>query len=98
MDANPGLTWYQIAAALTSLVVLAYGWIFTRILTDQKQIEDRLSAHERETRDKLNELPDRYVRRDDFGQFKADVMRMLERIHADQQVISSKLDNKADKP
>jgi hypothetical protein len=91
MDGDPGLTWYQIAAALTSLVVLAYGWIFTRILTDQKQIEDRLSSHERETRDKLNELPDRYVRRDDFGQFRSEIMSVLERIEA-------KLDNKADKP
>jgi hypothetical protein len=91
MDANPGLTWYQIAAALTSLVVLAYGWIFTRILTDQKQIEDRLSAHERQTREKLDELPDRYVRRDDFGQFRSEIMSVLERIEA-------KLDNKADKP
>lgn len=85
------MTWYQIAAALTSLVVLAYGWIFTRILTDQKELETRLAQHEKETREKLEELPDRYVRRDDFGQFRADIMSVLERIEA-------KLDGKADKP
>jgi methyl-accepting chemotaxis protein len=98
MEGDGGLTWYQIAGALTSLVVLAYAWIFTRVISDQAKLERRMSEHEQLTRDKFDELPDRYVRRDDFGQFKADVMRMLERIHADQQLIASKLDNKADKP
>jgi methyl-accepting chemotaxis protein len=98
MQGDDGLTWYQIAIGLTSLVVLAYAWIFTRLISDQAKLEKRLTEHEQLTRDKLDEMPDRYVRRDDFGQFKADVMRMLERIHADQQLIASKLDNKADKP
>jgi hypothetical protein len=98
MSGTGGLTWYQIVVILLSLVGAGYGWIFTRILSDQKELEKRLADHERETRDKLEKMPDRYVRRDDFGQFKADVMRMLERIHADQQLIASKLDSKADKP
>lgn len=85
------MSWYQIAAFGTSLIVLAYGWIFTRVIGDQKALEKRLAEHERETREKLDELPDRYVRRDDFADFKGEVMSVLHRIEA-------KLDSKADKP
>jgi hypothetical protein len=87
---DPGLSWYQIAAALTSLVVLAYGWIFTRILSDQKEIEQNLAAHQKATQEKFDQIPDRYVRRDDFSDFKSEIMQVLARIE-------SKLDNKADK-
>ena len=98
MDETGGLTWYQLGTVIALLVLPAYAWIFARIIGDQSKLERRLAEHEEATRGKLDEMPDRYVRRDDFGQWKADVMRMLERIHADQQVIASKLDSKADKP
>jgi hypothetical protein len=91
MDSNPGLSWYQIVSGLTALVALAYGWIFTRVLSDQKELEKRLAEHVRDTSKKLDELPDRYVRRDDFADFKSEVLQVLNRIEA-------KLDGKADKP
>lgn len=91
MEGDGGLTWYQLAAGATSLVVLAYAWIFTRVIGDQAKLERRMTEHEQLTRDKLDELPDRYVRRDDFGQFKVEILKVLERIE-------SKLDDKADKP
>jgi len=84
------MTWYQIAAAMTSLVVLAYGWIFTRILSDQKEIEQNLAAHQKATQEKFDQIPDRYVRRDDFADFKTEILAALHRIE-------SKIDSKADR-
>lgn len=91
MDGSIGLSWYQLIALLSAIVMPAYGWIFLRVIGDQSKLEARLTQHEKETREKLEELPDRYVRRDDFGQFRADIMSVLERIEA-------KIDSKADKP
>ena len=85
-----GLTWYQIIALLSVIVMPAYGWIFLRVIGDQSKLEARMSEHEKDARAKFEELPDRYVRRDDFGQFRTDIMDVLGRIEA-------KLDSKADK-
>lgn len=77
------MDWHEIAIGAISLLVLAYAYFFNSIVRDQKELERRMSEHEKA-------LPDKYVRRDDFSAFKSELLTVLARIE-------QKLDAKADK-
>lgn len=77
------MDWHEIAIGAIGLLVMAYGYLFHSIVRDQKALEKRMTEHERE-------LPEKYVRRDDFAAFKRELLDVLNRIE-------SKLDNKADR-
>jgi len=75
--------WHEIALGAIGLLVMAYGYLFHGIVRDQKSLEKRMSEHEKE-------LPEKYLRRDDFAAFKREILDVLNRIE-------SKIDGKADK-
>lgn len=85
------MDWHEAALGAIGLLVLAYGYLFLRVVSDQKQLEDRMTSHEEATAEKLAALPDKYVRRDDLSEWKGQVLATLARIE-------QKLDGKVDKP
>lgn len=85
------MDWREIAIGFGTLLSMAYGYLFVRVVSDQKRLEERMTTHEEATAEKLSALPDKYVRRDDLSEWKGQVLATLARIE-------QKLDGKQDKP
>ena len=75
---------FSFLGVFLSLVVLGpLAWIVKGIIKDQKQLAEDMNKPERD-------LPIHYVRRDDYQEFQRRIFEKLD-------VISDKLDKKADK-
>lgn len=84
------MDWQTVANVLGGLLLFAYGFIFSRIISDQRELERSLEKHAGEVANQFAALPDKYVRRDDFTLSTARIEAYLSRIEA-------KLDSKQDK-
>lgn len=77
------MDWQAIAIGALSLLSVLFGIVLRTIWDATQKLANDLVEIEKE-------LPDKYVRRDDFATFREELMAVLMRIE-------SKLDGKADK-
>ena len=77
------MDWQSVAIGSLSVVSALFGAILRTLWDATQKLTNDLRTIE-------SALPDKYVRRDDFGSFKSELLSVLERIE-------SKLDGKADK-
>lgn len=78
------MDWHEMAFAIGGVLLILFGAVL-------KTLWDATQKLARDLKDLETGLPDKYLRRDDFGQFREELMATLRRIEA-------KLDDKVDKP
>ncbi len=78
------MDWHEMAFAVGGVLLVLFGAVL-------KTLWDATQKLARDLKDLETGLPDKYVRRDDFGQF-------VDRIEAVLRRIEEKLDDKVDKP